>query len=260
MSATAERHLWVWYSPFGMGGVETYLLNMAREAALDGVAVWVAATKSPDGPLRKMFVEAGVQLLDWSDFHAAYMAEHGSEPIRRRMIADLARVRPTVLALNDCSDFSIGVAPLLRRLRPYCTILDTFHIDSPSDQYLEFRRTFLDTVDGIAATNQNVIHRFRSRYPDAAHVEARYIANGVSIAERDRKPGDETLRMLYVGRLAQDQKRILELPVLLERLHARGRAFSMTIGIIPGMYMVQVYSFDKVFQLNPLSVDTCMKP
>lgn len=229
MSAKGERHLWVWYSPYGQGGVETYLLNMVRETIRDGAAVWVAATKSAVGPLRELFQEAGAQLLDWSDFHDAFMTKRPGEPVRHRLIADLARVQPTFLALNDCNDFSMGAAPLLRRLRRYCTILDTFHIDSPIEQYLGFRRTFLDVLDGIAATNENVIHRFRQRYPDAANLEVRYIANGVSVPDRERRPADETLRLLYVGRLAQDQKRILDLPPLLERLQAAGKAFTMTV-------------------------------
>ena len=51
MNMKGERHLWVWYSPYDQGGVETYLLNMARETVRDGVAVWVAATKSAEGCL-----------------------------------------------------------------------------------------------------------------------------------------------------------------------------------------------------------------
>ena len=229
MSAEAERHLWVWYSPYGMGGVETYLLNMARETIKDGASVWVAATKSPDGPLRDLFLDAGVRLLDWSSFHEAFMKRQPPGPIRQRLIADLSSVQPTLLALNDCNDFSMGAAPLLRQMKQYCTILDTFHIDSPIAQYLDFRRAFLDVLDGIAATNQNVINRFRLRYAEATSVEARYIANGVTVLDRERREANETLRLLYVGRLAQDQKRVLELPALLERLQSRGKAFTMTI-------------------------------
>ncbi len=229
MISEAQRHLWVWYTPYGMGGVETYLLNMARESVQDGAALWVAAMSNADGPLRERFQEAGAHLLDWSDFRDAYMNRRPGEPVRRRLLGDLARIRPTLLALNDCNDFSLGVAPLLESVRPYCTILDTFHIDSPVDQYLDFRAKFLRALDGIAATNEHVIDRFRRRYPEASGVEVRYIANGVSVPDRERKPPDETLRMLYVGRLAQDQKRILELPPLLERLRAGGRKFTVTI-------------------------------
>jgi glycosyltransferase involved in cell wall biosynthesis len=227
--SSVERHVWIWYTPYGQGGVETYLLNMVRETALAGSEVWVAATKSADGPLRERFMDAGAQLLDWSGFHDAFMSKAPAEPFQARLVADLARIQPTLLALNDCNDFSMGAAPLLRRLRPYCTLLDTFHIDSPVDQYLDLRSVFADVLDGIAATNQNVVERFRSRHPRTRELEMRYIPNGVTVSEHGRAPAGDTLRLLYVGRLAQDQKRILELPPLLEQLRAMGKAFTMTV-------------------------------
>src|SRR5262249_29159157 len=75
MSEGVERHLWVWYTPFGMGGVETYLLNMARETCRAGIPFWIAAIKEPEGPLRKFFADAGAQMLDWSGFHPAFMGK-----------------------------------------------------------------------------------------------------------------------------------------------------------------------------------------
>lgn len=229
MNASQERHLWIWYSPFGQGGVETYLLNMTRESVSDGNAVWVAATKTATGPLRNDFLQSGVELLDWSGFHDAFMDKVPGESAREAIVTDLVNIQPTLISLNDCNDFSIGAASLLRRLRPFCTILDTFHIDSPIDQYLDFRRAFVESVDGIAATNQNVIDRFRRRNPAIASLEMRYITNGVTVPDRERAPSSKMLRLLYVGRLAQDQKRILELPPLLETLQARGKDFTMTI-------------------------------
>src|SRR6476619_247540 len=108
MNAQGERHLWVWYSPYGLGGVETYLLNMARESINDGNAVWIAATKAAVGPLQNLFLQTGAQLLDWIAFHDSFMKKHPGDPIRHRIIDDIARIQPTLLALNDCNDFSIG--------------------------------------------------------------------------------------------------------------------------------------------------------
>jgi glycosyltransferase involved in cell wall biosynthesis len=224
-----ERHLWVWYAPCGLGGVETYLLNMVRETIADGIPVWVAATTDAQGPLREQLLATGATLLDWSEFHPAYMGQVDPAPVQQRLLDELARIRPTLLALNDCNDFSIGAAPLVRRLRPYCTVLDTFHIDSPVGQYLDFRAVFVDALDGIAATNRNIIEAFRRQFGASAGPELRYIANGVRLEPRPRRGSDGRLRLLYVGRLAQDQKRILELPALLAALRERGRDFEMTI-------------------------------
>lgn len=228
MRDNGERHLWIWYTPYGLGGVETYLLNMVRETIRDGAQVWVAATKGANGPLHADFESTGATLLNWSRFHDAYMRRQPQKRIREQVRADLAAIRPTLLALNDTNDFSMGFAPLLRRARPYCTIIDTFHIDSPADQYMDFRRSFLDVLDGIAATNHHVIERFERRYPER-EVRVRYIANGVSVPDRERAARSEALRMLYVGRLAHEQKRILELPALLSILDERRKNFTMTV-------------------------------
>jgi glycosyltransferase involved in cell wall biosynthesis len=229
LKSAGARHLWVWYSPFGQGGVETYLLNMARETVKDGGQMWIAATKSADGPMRQLFTNAGAQFLDWTEYHGAFMSHQPGAPIQARMVADLVQIQPTLLALNDCNDFSIGTASMLRQLRTYCTIIDTLHIDSPVRQYLDFRQRFVDVLDGVAATNQNTVHRFKQRYPRAASMDVRYVPNGVAMEDRKHAPHDGTLRLLYVGRLAQDQKRILDLPPLLEQLQARAKPFAMTI-------------------------------
>jgi glycosyltransferase involved in cell wall biosynthesis len=228
MSPDADRWLWVWYTPFGLGGVETYLLNMARAARARGVEFWVAAVQTADGPLRADFGGLGVRCLDWTAFYPAFMGQATSRPVQERLVADLAEVRPTLFAVNDCVDFALGSAPLLRRLRPFCTMLDTFHIDGPDDGYLLRRRPWLDVLDGAAATNQHITDRFRAMFPRSP-VETPYIPNGVFVPQRERRPPDDELRLLYVGRLAQEQKRILELPGVLAQLRTLGRPFRMTV-------------------------------
>ncbi len=223
-----ERWIWVWYTPFGLGGVETYLLNMARVERSQGLEVCVAGVNSLDGPLRDSYAALDVRVLDWSGFDPAYMRKGPAESICHQLIHDLATLQPTLLAINDCTDFVHGAIPLLRRLRPYCTILDTFHIDAPDDGYLRRRRPYLDWYDGVAGTNQNILARFKKMYP-RSRTSLRYIPNGVAVPSRERRPPSDELRLLYVGRLAQEQKRVLELPNILNRLRAAGRRFTMTI-------------------------------
>jgi glycosyltransferase involved in cell wall biosynthesis len=223
------HQLWVWYAPFQLGGVESYLLNMARETIAAGGKISIAAISNADGPLRAEFLATGARLLDWTAFSRAFSAQEPSTAIRSQIAMDLGEAQPDVIALNDCNDFSIGAAPLLRRVRPFCTIVDTFHIDSPAAEYLEFRQIFLDVLDGIATTNESVASRFRDRYPSSAPLSVRYIPNGATAAVGERRSADETLQLLYVGRLAQDQKRVLELPWLFDRLRASGKKFAATI-------------------------------
>jgi glycosyltransferase involved in cell wall biosynthesis len=227
-STSGERQLWVWYTPFGLGGVETFLLNHARCAAAGGTTTWIAAVQNTAGLLRDDFCRTGAHTLDWTAFYGAFMNQTSAKSVQQMLINDLITIRPTVLALNDCTDFALGAAPLLRRLRPFCTIIDTLHIDAPDDGYLQRRRACLDVYDGVAATNQNILERFRNAYPRTA-MTTRYISNGVHVPLRSRRPADQVLRLLYVGRLAQEQKRILELPGILKKLRSSGRLFEVTV-------------------------------
>lgn len=224
-----DRQLWIWYTPFGLGGVETFLLNLARTFVQRGSTVCVAAVQSFTGPLKAAFEQESIQLLDWTDFYPAYMNDSPGDGICRRLTSDVAALRPTVLSINGCTDFAIGAAPLLRRLKPYCTITDTFHINPPDDRFFHLREPYAGLLDGIISSNAAALERFRTALPSARTLPAHYIPYGASVTDRERRQPDAELRLLYVGRLVQEQKRILELPALLSRLRSLGRRFTLTI-------------------------------
>jgi glycosyltransferase involved in cell wall biosynthesis len=224
-----DRQLWVWYTPFGLGGVETFLLNLARTSVQRGSTVCVAAVQSFSGPLKAAFEQESIQLLDWTDFYPAYMDNSSGEEVCRRLSSDVAALRPTVLSINGCTDFATGAAALLRRLKPYCTITDTFHVNPPDDLFFHLRESYVGLLDGIVSSNAAALDRFRTALPAARTLPASYIPYGASVPARERRPPDSELRLLYVGRLVQEQKRILELPAILSSLRSSGRRFTLTI-------------------------------
>jgi glycosyltransferase involved in cell wall biosynthesis len=211
--------------------VETFLLNLSREAVAAGWSVAVAATQTAGGRLLAEYESdlPAVGRLDLTSFHPAYMGTQSPEAARRRIAEDLGRFLPAVIALNDCSDFGIGAASLLRLVRPHCLIIDTFHIDPPDDQYFELRRPYLDLLDGVVGTSQRAIDRFVRHFPRHRLPTTRYIRNGVAMPNLSRKPFDGVLRLLYVGRVAQKQKRVLELPRVFQSLLDAGIRFEATI-------------------------------
>lgn len=224
-----ERILIVWYTPCGLGGVETFTLHFAREAISRGHEVWVAATYDATGPLQARIEASGVKLVDWSGFHQAFMDRVPQAAIRQKLQQDIVEIRPTLVILNDCNEFSIGAAPLMRRVRKFATVVDIFHLDAPDALYLEMRRHFASVVDGVAGTNRNILAKFSQSRPALKATPSAYIPNGVPpCSAAHALPGD-CLSMLYVGRLADDQKRVLLIPPLLARLRDRGRAFRATI-------------------------------
>lgn len=229
MSESRPCQLWIWYSPLGVGGVETFLLNMGGAAYDRDIRFVVAAVRGNDGPLESQYSRAHIELLDWSTFYPAFMGEGPSDEVRSTMAADLSRIRPTLIAVNDCVDFGVGASPLLKRLRHYCNVIDVFHLDRPDEDYLTARVPYLDTLDGVATTNRTVASRFENFTLGHPALPVRYIPNGVKVPEGTRAPAAQVLRILYTGRLVQEQKQVLELPRVLSKLREHGRDFAMTV-------------------------------
>ena len=202
-----EPQLWIWYTPFRLGGVETFLLRYARVAAREQGALTVAAVQDAEGPLQSRYPER-VAAVDATSFWPAYMRQADPAGACAMLIDAIAELRPRLLSINGCTDFGIGAAPLLRRLRRYCTIVDVFHADFPDEEFLEQRLPYIDVLDGIAAT---------------------YAPCGIEVRTLPRAPFDGTFRLLYAGRLIEEQKRVSLLPAIAAALRDRGVPFRLTV-------------------------------
>jgi glycosyltransferase involved in cell wall biosynthesis len=145
------------------------------------------------------------------------------------LIDAIAERRPRLLSINGCTDFAIGAAPLLRRLRRYCTIVDVFHADFPDDEFLEQRLPYIDVLDGIAATSRRTIDRFRRYDRRARAITATYAPCGIEVRTLPRAAFDGTFRLLYAGRLIEEQKRVSLLPAIAAALRDRGVPFRLTV-------------------------------
>jgi glycosyltransferase involved in cell wall biosynthesis len=115
---------------------------------------------------------------------------------------------------------------LLRRLEPFCTVIDVLHIDHPDDAFLENRRPYLAALDGIVATSRHAIERFR-RY-HRTDLPARYIPCGIELraVTRGRVENPSHIRVLYVGRIVEEQKRVMLLPEILRNVK---RPWTLTV-------------------------------
>lgn len=223
--------LFPWYFPFQHGGVETFLLNITREMVRRGHSVWIASTKTHTGPFRAEFENAGAHLLDWSLFHSGFYGDRtASQFVQQQIISDLAKIRPDVLMLNDCLEFAIGATPLIRTLRKVCSIVDTLHTNQPLRGYITVRHTYARSVDGWIATSQHVADRVRTHFPNFPRDYIRYIPYGINYVKRTRDSRKSPqLRILFVSRLVQNQKRVRDLPEIVAALCRRNVTFTLTI-------------------------------
>lgn len=232
MTSSPFNALFVWYAPFRVGGVETFLRCFSRLAACSGFPISVASTQDHEDGSAVDEYGVGTQFLDWSGFESVFMGERTQrKSMAERLIDDLFKVQPTVLFLNDCRSFGFGCLPLLKHIRPYCHIVDIMHTFPPPERrdYIDDRKVYASQLDGAVAVNKIAFQTFRETFPwlDTKTAYIVYGIEGEMVARQDRIPSE--LRIIYVGRLVQHQKRVRDLPVILRQLHEIGRPFRATI-------------------------------
>ncbi|MFZ2491703.1 MAG: glycosyltransferase family 4 protein [Thermoanaerobaculia bacterium] len=220
----SASQLAVWYSPHALGGVETFL---QRYVSRDASAV-VAAVQSLEGPMKPAW-PAGSSIVDWTSFWPAFMRESDPRHACEAIVRTLLELRPAIVNLNDCVSFALGAVPLLRAIRPYCVVVDLVHVEPQEDDFVRHRLRYLPLLDGLVATSRNAIERLRASSVSARDLPMRYIPYGVPAAQGQRSPSTRHLRLLYVGRLQDEQKRVSLLPRILRLLADRGREFHLTL-------------------------------
>ena len=108
------------------------------------------------------------------------------------------------------------------RLPDDVVVIGVVHSDDP--EHYEHARAMGPYWHAVVAVSRHIAVRLRDTQPElAARVEV--IPYGVDIPGSPPTPAGgrgEPLSMVYSGRLVEYQKRILDLPPLLERLHRRG--------------------------------------
>lgn len=226
------RPLLTWWFPFRQGGVETFLKNFAVLAGQQGYDTWIASTMEHGGPLAQESYGERTHFLDWSHFEQAFMGDRSCwEAVATQVISDLCQVRPTAIFLNDCRSFGYGAVRLLEQIKRYCYIVDTLHVAYPPghEDYVRDRRVYARHLDGVVAVNKTALAEFCRSFPRLAD-RTEYIVYGVPAT--DRTAGDDPagpLRVIYVGRLAQHQKRVRDLPVIFAELRRLGCDFRLRI-------------------------------
>jgi glycosyltransferase involved in cell wall biosynthesis len=225
------RVFFVWYAPFELGGLATFLANFSTGARERGFRLWIASVTSQVGPMRPLFDPERVELIDWTSFSPPFDGNGGDMPgACQTILSDLGRIRPNLLMINDCAAFALGCVPLLRRLRRVCHIIDTMHTDQAPGSYVANRTPYLRFLDGMVGKSEHVVDRFRRQFPKFDPAAIRYIPYGVPASEGTRKDDrDGVLRVLYVGRLEQAQKRVRDLPPVFAALARRQVPFRVSI-------------------------------
>jgi glycosyltransferase involved in cell wall biosynthesis len=88
--------------------------------------------------------------------------------------------------------------------------------------------TFAPILDGVIATNR-LNCALAARIPGIDAGRVHYAPCGVSVGDEARVSVAGPLRLAYVGRLDEDEKRVSDVAAVARRLHASGTPFRLTI-------------------------------
>lgn len=200
------------------GGVERILESLATDLPARGMEVLFALAK-------------GARFHDPAKFRAAFPnirgldvdgtsgTVFGRQRALRRVIVE---ANPDLVLIARLFDAYPVVSQL--KLEGHRTRL-AVTIQAYEEDYFADLERYQDFVDLCVASGQRILSEVRRR----TSVPAVSIPGGVAAPRHVRVANDGPLRIGYVGRIEQIQKRIRDLPLFVAELERRGIPFTLTI-------------------------------
>lgn len=216
-----ERLLIVTPSAVLRGGVERIIESLASGLPARGFDVTVALAR-------------GARFHDPDRYRRAYPqlaaiempALTGTREERVRAVIDAVRtVSPSIVLNARVYDAFEALARLALRGSHVRNVVTVQAWEAGYIADLDLWRAW---TDGIV-TSGRMIARAATSIARIAPSRVRSIAGGVSAPSRRRIPSSGPLRIGYVGRIEQNQKRVLDLVEILDTIHARGIEFTFAL-------------------------------
>jgi len=201
----------------GLGGSTTFLINFAGELKRRGIPVEVMSFER-ENPLAADFDRQNVPVLCLDQRRIIF------EDRLEKILKNLARFQPTVVI----STLAVTSFEVLRYVPK--GIFRMAMGQSHDPLVYDALRPYSPWMDLLAMVSQTMKSTVAAM-PEFAKVPIAYLPYGVPIG--DAKPTEKNLgrplRILYLGRLEQEQKRVRLFPEILRQLCASGIPFHWTI-------------------------------
>src|ERR1051325_647240 len=202
----------------GTGGATIFLCNLGGEFVRRGIPVQVISFDN-DNSFATDFQRLGVPTICHDD------KKQILEDRTKSILEHLSDFKPSVVIANlGTISFEI-----LRYLPPGVFRLGVVHADDPG--VYRSLRPYSQCLDAIAAVSKRIAETLETM-PEFAKVSVKYLPLGVPMPATDRRTqlaDTHALKILYLGRLGQVQKRGRLFPQILEALKSAGVPFHWSI-------------------------------
>jgi glycosyltransferase involved in cell wall biosynthesis len=218
--------LFVAPSAYLLGGVQDWLYDLVLCMRKRGYQVMVAI---PDGEVHQAdLYKSRYPQLDASIFTNATGSEQGRIDTLCQVLLDQSA--DMVIGVNIV-DIYPAVARLRQQGRFKGKVVMTIH--AISADFLEDLRTYSAVIDGVIATNQLTCGLVQELGSELVAMKVHYAPYGVDVplkkAHRSLATSSEILHIAWIGRLEQPQKRVHDLPCILEQLDRSDVEYRLSI-------------------------------
>lgn len=201
-----------------LGGTTTFLCNLAGELIRRGIVCQVFSFEK-ENPLASDFQRLNIPVQVWDERRLIF------EDRLNQILLELAAFQPTVVMAN------LGPASfeILRYVPP--GLLRVGLGQSDDGIVYDTIRLYASHLDLVAVVSRTMKEKMLA-LPELARLPVHYLPYGVPLPDdpkATRPDANLPLRILYLGRLEQEQKRVQLFPKILEQLCASSLSFHWTI-------------------------------
>jgi glycosyltransferase involved in cell wall biosynthesis len=205
------------------GGAHTFLVDLSRALVSRGARVSVVSQPGPDQAIGRALIEGGAEVM-----MNLWQRQHLPEEKAARLAKWVNQERPDAYVVSESPDVGWLTLPLLDSSIATFTIAhnDVGAFYEPLEHY----HPFVDCAIGVSET----IHQKLIRDCGVPAERARHIPYGVQSLTLEqlgesRNDLDRPLTIGYVGRMVQEQKRVMDFVPLVRELAHRDVPFQLQI-------------------------------
>ena len=105
-------------------------------------------------------------------------------------------------------------------------------VDRPDAKYYEYAAALAPQLEAIAGNSRTIVDKLKSALPAAYHSLVQYLPLGVGIPRKQKNPlweNGSPIRLVFLGRLTQEQKRVRDIVPFVKKLGALGVNYHLDV-------------------------------